>query len=162
METKSFRVDINKIDEFLKIKAAFGWQLVSKDDLKPDHTILLNLQRDPKQVKDYYSLKALERQYESANRKFPVALVVFSIIGAALLVGYFLFKSSPYFAYGFLVASLTSFLIALIYLVLFLLILLKRKKIVERIIDKASKSSGLVIEASNKSENKPAEEPKAN
>ena len=154
MENKSFRVDINQVEEFLRVKAIFGWTLVNKEDLRGNQTILLNMERDPSKINDYYTLKVLEKQYASANRKFPTAALVLAIIGAGFLAGYFVLQSISYFAFSCLVSSLTFFLFAIIFFVLYILLVIKRKAIINKILNEASIRSGVSNDYPNKNNTK--------
>ena len=52
MESKSKRVSLSKVEEYVAQQANFGWSLANQDDLKPNHTVVLTFQREPKEIED--------------------------------------------------------------------------------------------------------------
>ena len=62
MENKSKRVPLSKVEEYTKQQASFGWSLASQEDLKPNNTVVLNFQREPKEIEDYKATKKLEKR----------------------------------------------------------------------------------------------------
>ena len=141
MESKSKRIPLSKADAYLEKHEAFGWQLVSKDDLRPDNTIVLTLQRDKENFQNYGKIKKLEKQYRVASRVIPVPAIINAIIGGGLLAAYLFTKTTLVFAVAFLYGALTFFSVALFALVIFIIMFLNRGKILRAIIKEAGQKS---------------------
>ena len=146
METKSKRISIARVDQYVKDKACFGWELKSKDDLKSNHTILLTFQRNPENIDDIKTTKKLERQYDGLSRNIPMLSIIFAGVGGVLLALYFILKPYVFFYISFLYESLTCFCVSFFSLVIFLLLKIKRKEILEYILTEASLRSGVTQE----------------
>ena len=129
METKSKRIKLSKADKYVEQHEAFGWELVNKEDLRPDNTILLTLQRDPSMFSNYGKIKSFEKQYRKVSRPLPITALILAFIGLALLIAFFFFKNTLVFVYAFLYVSLTFFCIAVYAFLVFLILLIKRRKI---------------------------------
>ena len=142
METKSKRISLSRVDKYVETEEAFGWEVVSKEDLRPDNTILLIMQRDKSSFGDYDKVKSLERQYHKIMRPYPIATIVLALIGLAFLVAYLFLKSTLFFAIVFLYAALTFFCIAVFALLVFLLLLVKRNKLLMALKKEAANKSG--------------------
>ena len=142
METKSKRISLSRLDKYVENQEAFGWEVVSKEDLRPNNTVLLIMQRDKDNFPNYGKVKALESQYNKIARPYPIATIVLAIIGLAFLVAYFFLKETLFFSIVFFYAALTFFCMAIFALVVFLLILLKRKKLLLALKKEAANKSG--------------------
>ena len=142
METKSKRISLSRIDKYVADRKCFGWELASQDDLKPDNTVLLTLQREPKNVDDYKTVKKLEKQYNKLNRSFPLLPIILACVGGVFLLLYFFLKGQVFFNLAFIYIALTSFFVALFALVVFLLLLIKRNKLLVAIKQEASNKVG--------------------
>ena len=142
METKSKRVKLSNLEKYVETQKAFGWELVSNDDLQPNHTVLVIMQRDGSTYENFGKVKSLEKQYNSIARPYPILTVVLAVIGLAFLVAYLFLKSTLVFAIAFLYASLTFFCIAVFALIVFLLLLIKRNKLLVAIKKEASNKFG--------------------
>ena len=59
METKSKRIKLSKADEYVERHEAFGWDLVGQEDLRPDNTILITLQRDKNNIPNYRQIRKM-------------------------------------------------------------------------------------------------------
>lgn len=141
-EEKKKRISIDRVDQYVEDKACFGWELVSKEDLKPNHTILLNFQRNTENIDDLKAAKKLEKQYDKMSRRVPLFFIILTLIGGALLAAYFLLKPYLFFYLAFLIAALTCFSIAFFSLVIFLLLLIKKKDIISYLLTEASLRTG--------------------
>ena len=142
METKSKRIKLSKADEWVELHEIFGWELSSQDDLRPDNTIIITLERDKERVPNYRKVRKLERQYYHVYRPIPVATLVLLVIGFSLLVSYLFLKKSFVYAVSFLYGALTFFCMAVFALIIYLIILWKRGKILSYLKKEATYSSG--------------------
>ena len=142
METKSKRISLSKIEKYVETQEAFGWKVVSQDDLRPNNTVLLVMQRDSGALDNYGKVKSLEKQYNSIARPYPIATVVLVILGLAFLAAYFFLKDMLFFAIIFFYFALTFFCMAFFALVVFLLILIKRNKLLLALKKEAANKSG--------------------
>ena len=142
METKSKRISLSKIDKYVETQEAFGWTVVSKDDLRPNNTVLLVMQRDAHALDNYGKVKSLESQYNKIARPYPIATIVLVVIGLIFLGAYFFLKPTLFFAIVFFYLALTFFCMAFFALVVFLLILIKRNKLLISLKKEAANKSG--------------------
>ena len=143
METKKKRISISRVDQYVQDEACFGWELASKDDLRPNHTILLTLQREPKSLDDPKTTKKLEKQFDRLSRRFPTLALIMALVGGGLLAAYFLLKPYLFFYISFLFASLTCFCVSFFSLVIFLILKINRKQIREYLLSEAMMASGV-------------------
>ena len=142
METKSKRISLSRLDKYVENQEAFGWEVVSKEDLRPNNTVLVIMQRDKAGFANYDKVKSLENQYNKIARPYPIATVVLAVIGLAFLVAYLFLKQTLFFAIIFFYFALTFFSMAVFALVVFLLLLLKRKKLLLALKKEAANKSG--------------------
>ena len=142
METKSKRVSLSRLEKYVETQQAFGWELVSQEDLQPNHTVVVVMQRDGGSYENFGKVKSLEKQYNSIARPFPTATIVLAVIGLAFLGAYLFFKETLFFAIVFLYLALTFFCIAFFTLVVFLLLLIKRNRLLTAIRKEASNKFG--------------------
>lgn len=154
METRNVKISFNQAEKYANEKACFGWVVVSKED-RGNQTVILKMQRDPKTIDDYKTTRKLEDQYERISRKVPTSTIVFTIIGIAALISYFVLKETFLYAISILVASLTSFAIAFLLLIMFLLLKAKKKSIVALILKEAAIRSGATKDYPSKNNIKP-------
>ena len=143
MENKSKRVPLSKVEEYTKQQASFGWSLASQEDLKPNNTVVLNFQREPKEIEDYKATKKLEKQYNAVNSSAPLLSIIFAGVGALFLLAFFFLKPYVFFYISFLYISLTSFFIALFSLIIFILLKIKKKEILSYLLSEAALRSGV-------------------
>ena len=141
MEVKSKRIKLSKADDYIALQESFGWKLVSKDDPRPDETIIVTLERDKDDFSDYAAIKELESDYNKINRPIPIATIVFALLGAILIIMYFLFKGSIA-GISCIYAGLTSLLFMLFTAIVFLIVFIKRKKLLKNINNNAARKSG--------------------
>ena len=97
METKSKRISLSRLDKYVENQEAFGWEVVSKEDLRPNNTVLVIMQRDKAGFANYDKVKSLESQYNKIARPYPIATVVLAVIGLAFLVAYLFLKQTLFF-----------------------------------------------------------------
>lgn len=143
MESKSKRVPLSKVEEYTAQQANFGWSLANQDDLKPNHTVVLTFQREPKEIEDYKATKKLEKQYDMVTKKVPLLSIIFGGVGVLFFLAFFFLKPYVFFYISFLYISLTSFFIALFSLVIFLLLKIKKKEILSYVLSEAALRSGV-------------------
>ena len=141
METKSKRIKLSKSDDYIALQESFGWVLVSKDDPQPDETIVVTMERDKDNFSDYEEIRQLEKAYTKINRPIPIATIVFALLGGLLIVLYFLLKGSLV-AIACLYGGLTSLLFMVFTLIVWLIIFIKRKKLLKYINKNAARKSG--------------------
>lgn len=142
MEVKSKRVRLSRADRYIETQEAFGWEVVSKDDMRPDNTIVITMERRKENFSDYRAVVALEKQYYSLNRPYPILAIIFALIGAGCLVAFFFLKGVFAFYFTLLYLALTFFCIATFALIVFLILLLQRGKLVDAIKERAANQSG--------------------
>ena len=142
MEVKSRRISLSKLDQYVEIQESFGWEVVDKEDLRAKNTILLTMQRDGETFLDYKGVRSLEKQYHRLHKAFPLALMVCLIMAGSLLGAYFATKGQFLYAISFLYCSLTFFGVSSFCLILYILLIIKRKKLLETILKQASIKAG--------------------
>lgn len=142
MEVKSKRIDLSKLDKYIEVQENFGWEVVSKDDLKPNNTIVLTMQRDGESFQDYKGVRNLEKQYHRLSKPFPLLFVIFATLGTGFLMAYFVMKNIVIYYFSFMYAALTFFGMASFALIVYLLLLIKRKKLLALILSQAAIKAG--------------------
>lgn len=142
VESKSKRIKLSKADKYVETQEAFGWELVNKEDLRPDNTILLTMARDSEQFTNYHKIKSLEKQYHKISRPLPTVGIVNIAIGLAFLIAFFALKQTFVFVYALLYISLTFFCIAVYALIVFLILFLKKGKLQIALKRQAAAKSG--------------------
>ena len=142
MEVKRKRIKLSKIEQYTADKKAFGWQVAAQEDLKPNNTVVLILERDREQIPDYRAVRSLEKQYFAIRRPFSLPMVICAGIGTLFLILYFATKSAFIFYFIFLYLSLTFFFVASFALAVFLFLLIKKKKILALIKEEAAARAG--------------------
>ena len=142
MEVKSKRISLSKVDAYVEIQESFGWEVVDKEDLRANNTILLTMQRDGETFIDYRGVRALEKQYHHLHKAFPLALLVSLIIACSLLGAYLALKPTFLYAISFLYGSLTFFGVSTFAFIVYILLIIKRKKLLELILKQASIKAG--------------------
>ena len=142
METKSKRMSLSRVEKYVENEEAFGWELVAQEDLCPNNTVLVVMQRDKASFDNFDKVKSLENQYKKIARPYPIATIVLAVIGLAFLVAYLFLKDTLIFSIAFFYASLTFFCMAIFALVVFLLILIKRGKLLLALKKEAANKSG--------------------
>ncbi len=141
MEVKSKRIKFSKTDDYIALQESFGWKLVSKDDPQPDETIVVTMERDKDDFTDYNAIRELEKDYNKISRPIPIATIVFALLGAILIILYFLLKGSI-FGIICIYGGLTSLLFMLFTGIVFLIVFIKRKKLLKSINKNAAHKSG--------------------
>ncbi len=142
MERKTKKLTMAKLDKFIEINEYFGWEVVDKEPIRAEEAILLTMERDRDKIENYRDVRSLEKQYYRINRPLPIALLIFVLLGAGFLTSFFLTKNVLFFAYSFMYGALTCFCIAAFALIVYLLILAKRKKLLAILLQQASIKTG--------------------
>ena len=142
MERKTKKLTMAKLDKFIEINEYFGWEVVDKEPIRAEEAILLTMERDHDKIENYRDVRSLEKQYYRINRPLPIALLIFVLLGAGFLTAFFLTKNTLFFAYSFMYGALTCFCIAVFALIVYLLILAKRKKLLAILLQQASIKTG--------------------
>ena len=134
IETKTLNISQEKMAEESKIRAHFGWEVVSST------TTTLTMKREGNA--NTRRLASLEKQYNAIKKPVPVAGIAWTAVGIVLLApGILLFNK---FALGFLLlfASIVCVVIGLVLLLTFFILLPNRKKMIKQIFDDADELSG--------------------
>ena len=142
MEVLRKRINLSKLDSYTEERKAFGWRVVAQEDLRPNNTVVLIMERDREQIPDYRAVKSLEKQYYVIKRPYSLPLLICLGIGIVFLILYFATKASFIFYFIFLYLSLTFLSVALFALIIYLILLLKKKKILALIKEEASSRAG--------------------
>lgn len=142
MERKTKKLKLPQLDKYVEINEYFGWEVVDKEPVRSDEAVLVTMERDAAKLENYHSVRVLEKQYFHILRPIPVLLMIFLVLGTGLLVTFLMTKNLLFFAYGFMYASLTCYCIASFALVIYILILIKRKKLLETLLHQASILTG--------------------
>ena len=142
METKVKKLTIGKLDKFVELNEYFGWEVVDKEAIRSDQAVLLTMERDRSKFQDFRTIRSLEKQYYRINRPIPLLFLIFVVLGVGFLVAFLTTKNILFFAYSFMYPSLTCFCISVFALVVYLLVLAKRKKLLAVILKQASIKTG--------------------
>lgn len=142
MEVKRIRINLNKLDKYVEVQEHFGWEVVDKSDLRPNNTILLTLQREQTEFQDYKGVRSLEKQYSRLDKFFPLALIINLVLGAGFLTAYFVTKDMFIYYFTFMYGALTFFGVSLFALIVYLCMLVRRKKIMDTILKQAAIKAG--------------------
>ena len=135
-------MSLSRVEKYVENLEAFGWELVAQEDLRPNNTVLVIMQRDKASFDNFGKVKSLENQYKKIARPYPIATIVLAIIGLAFLIAYLFLKDTLFFSIVFFYASLTFFCMAIFALVVFLLVLIKRNKLLLALKKEAANKSG--------------------
>jgi len=138
METMRKRISLSKLEKEKDLMSRFGWVFVSSDDMHPDNTVLLVMERSPAAHK-LGKLRDLEKSYRRVNRNIPFGAIISGGIGLIFLIIFSISVNFSPYAFFFIYAFLTFFGIAIFQVVVFLISLLKRSKINSYIFEEASK-----------------------
>lgn len=142
METSKKRIKLGKLEDEKELMKKFGWIFISADDMRPDNTVLLVMERDPN-ARRLGKLRDLERQYRIVNRKLPLGAIINGGLGLLFLIIYSISAAFNPYAFLFIYAFLTFFGIAIFLVLVFLISLFKRRKINEYIFEQANKCLGV-------------------
>ena len=142
METKYKKVTFPRMAKYVETQGYFGWEVVDQMPQRSDETIILTLQRDGNRFSDFRLIRSLEKQYQRIARPIPLAFLIFVILGIGFLITFLTTKQMLFYAYGFMYSSLTCFCIATFALIVYILILSRRKKLLTLLLKQASIVTG--------------------
>ena len=142
METKYKKITLPRMKKYVETQEYFGWEVVDSMPQRSDETIVLTLQRDGTKYTDFRKVRTLEKQYNRIAKPFPLAFLIFAVLGTGFLLTFFFTKNLLFFAYGFMYSALTCFCIATFALIIYLLVLSKRKKLLAILLQQASAATG--------------------
>lgn len=142
METKYKKTTLPRMDKYVETQEYFGWEVVDQMPQRSDFSIILTLQRDGSRFTDFRKVRSLEKQYNRIARPIPLTFLIFVTLGVGFLITFFVTKNMLFYAYGFLYPALTCFCIATFALIVYILILSRRKKLLATLLQQASIATG--------------------
>lgn len=142
MQTKYKKLSISRLDKYIEVQEYFGWEAVDKQAIRSDEKVRVTFQRDKEKLRDYKTVRRLEKQYYGILKPIPVTLSIFLVLGTGFLLTFLFTKETLFFAYAFMYNSLTCYCIGFYALVVYLLILARRKKLLATLLHQASVKTG--------------------
>jgi len=94
METKTIRTKKYKIFEIDEYQKHFGWEDVGMETTKDEDIVILHFKREVQQ--HISELKSLEKQIKKVDSAFPIAPIIWLLIGVGFLVAYFMLPTLQY------------------------------------------------------------------
>lgn len=143
MENKAERIKYEKVEDEIVASECFGWVHVSTTDMHPDNTVLLTMTRDDTNP-NIGALRKLEKQYKNISRLYPINAFVLVGVGLIFLIAYFILRKFPAVALVLIILALTFISLSIFTGLTFLIIMLKRKYLLESIKKEAGQLSGKV------------------
>ena len=146
MESKQVVVKQKKLESTLDFYTSFGWLEVGEREEIGDK-IVLNFERDKERLgESYQTITQAERLYRRIARPFPLAAMILFGIGAGFLIAFFVVqKFFPYYIV-FLPISLTCLCISVHLFIIFLIIFIKRKKLLAKVVKDVAIDAGTIRE----------------
>ena len=142
MQTKYKKLKVSHLDKYIEVQEYFGWEVVDQEAIRSDEKVRVTFQRDKAKITDYKTVRRLEKQYYGILKPIPVTLLIFLVLGTGFLLTFLFTKDLLFFAYGFMYNSLTCYCIATYALIVYLLILCRRKKLLATLLHQASVKTG--------------------
>ena len=142
MESKTVKVKANKVDDTISFHNAFGYELVSQEE--EGNKVLLTFERDKERFEgnSYHTIRSTEALYSRISRPFPLAGTIMFVIASVLLACYFVLQKTFTYYIAFLFASLTCYGIFVNLIIIFLIILVKRRSLLKRVVKNVSFEAG--------------------
>ncbi len=135
METKYLKVKEKKVDDTIDFYASFGWVLSGEKEELPNGKVGLTFERDKHRLEgDYRTVRRGERVYRQIARPFPLAALITLAIGCAELVLYFTVRDVFAYYIVFLYGCLTFYAITVYLLIIFVIILVKRRSLLNKLV----------------------------
>ena len=147
MDTKLVKVKEDKVDDKIDFYASFGYVLLEKEELE-DGRIALTFERDKDRLEDgsYGKIRKGEKTYRRIARPYPLGFIVAFVIGGILLALYFVLqKTFPYYIV-FLYVALTFFGLSIYLLIIFLVLLAKRRTLLKKVVKNVAFEAGTARE----------------
>lgn len=146
MESKQVVVKQKKLESTIDFYTSFGWLEVGEREEVGDK-IVLNFERDKERLgESYQTIISAERTYRRIARPFPLAAIILFGIGALFLIAFFVTqKFFPYYIV-FLPVGLTCLCISVHLLIIFLIVFLKRKKLLAKVVKDVAIDAGTIRE----------------
>ena len=131
----------DKIENESENYCHFGFKVAKKQPSERDDNVSITLIRDKDMsyIKDLYRL---EKIYKMTNNKLPLSAIIPGLLGIILLILYFAFPK-VLFNFVFLIFSIIAFGVAFFFLIVYLSIILNKKKILEAIFEEGDRLSGV-------------------
>lgn len=146
MESKYIRVKEKKVDEKIEFYSAFGWTLVGDRDQLPNGKVGLMFERDKKSLDSFDKIKAGEHAYARIARPYPLGAIITFAIATALLVAYFVLQKIFILYIIFLYLSLATYSVTIYLLIVFLIIFIKRRGLLNKIVNNVGIEAGTIKE----------------
>ena len=142
MESKTVKVKAKKVEETIAFHNAFGYELVGQED--EGNNVLLTFERDKERFEgnSYHTIRSTEGLYARISRPFPLAGIIMFAIASVLLAMFFILQKTFPFYIVFLFASLTCYGVSIQLLIIFLVILLKRRSLLKRVVKNVAIEAG--------------------
>lgn len=146
MESKRVIVREDKLEKTLDQYTSFGWLEVGEREVI-GNKVVLNLERDKERLgRSYQTIMQAERVYRKISRPYPLAGSIVFAIGIVLLILFFtLQKVFPYYIV-LLPISLTCICLSIYLFIVFILIFLKRKKLLAKVVRDIAIDAGTIRE----------------
>ena len=146
MESKYIRVSEKKAEEKIDFYTAFGWNLVGEREQLPNGKVGLTFERDKKELESFDKIRRAEQAYAQISRPYPLAALITLAIGSALLILYFMLQKQVVFYLGFLYLSLFAYAMSIYLLIIFIIIVIKRRGLQKKIVQNVGVEAGTIRE----------------
>lgn len=146
MESKYIRVSEKKAEEKIDFYTAFGWTLVGEREQLPNGKVGLTFERDKKELESFDKIRRAEQAYAQISRPYPLAALITLAIGSALLILYFVLQKQVVFYLGFLYLSLFAYAMSIYLLIIFIIIVIKRRGLQNKIVQNVGAEAGTIRE----------------
>ena len=146
MESKYIRVSEKKAEEKIDFYTAFGWNLVGEREQLPNCKVGLTFERDKKELESFDKIRRAEQAYAQKSRPYPLAALITLAIGSALLILYFMLQKQVVFYLGFLYLSLFAYAMSIYLLIIFIIIVIKRRGLQKKIVQNVGVEAGTIRE----------------
>ena len=147
MESKYIKVKAKKADDTIDFYASFGWVLCEEKEELPHGKVGLTFERDKKRLdSSYHTIKRGERMYQKISRPYPLGALIALGIGSVFLALYFVLRQAFAYYIVFLFASLTFYAVAIYLLIIFLVIFIERRKLLNKLVYNVGLQAGTLRE----------------
>ena len=133
----------NNINKVLEIGTAVGYSSIVMALSNPIVRIV-SIERDKERFEgnSYHTIRSTEGLYARISRPFPLAGIIMFAIASVLLAMFFVLQKTFPFYIVFLFASLTCYGVSIQLLIIFLVILLKRRSLLKRVVKNVAIEAG--------------------
>ena len=119
----------DKAEEVKTYYMQFGWELQEEEEM--GDTVKLVFKRD-RYRPDFWHLYRMEKECKKIQKKVPIPLIVWLILGSACIVCYYVLKDKIKLPSLFWVGVTFCYSIALFYLIMFIALKINKKKILKK------------------------------